>query len=89
MNFYESIRNIFIEFLFNSDTYYDSLLNSDNIQNHLITFCVDIIPFLILIAIILASLFIPFFAFYKVYTHINKELTTNVISKENPRSKRN
>ena len=89
MNFYESIRNIFIEFLFNSDTYYNSLLNSDNIQNRLITFCVDIIPFLILIAIILAALFIPFFAFYKVYTHINKELTTNVISKENPRSKRN
>lgn len=82
MNIYEEIRDTLINILFGPNGYYESLLESGLLQNKLITFLTDVIPYLMLLTIIFGIFYIPFHFIFKLFNRIVREVNTNAVSQE-------
>lgn len=81
-NIYNIIRVELIEIFFGSIEFYNEMLNSDLIQNQLITFIIDLVPFVIIFIILFGIIIIPLVFILDLFFKVGKEAEKNVFIQE-------
>lgn len=82
-NFFNSIQNLIINWIFNNKEFYQNYLGTlETDQTKLISFIIDIVSFGIPFLIISTVFIIPIYFLFKAFNRTIRQINTNVITEE-------
>jgi hypothetical protein len=83
MNFFDTIKNALIEYIFFDLNFYESFIgNYETFQQKTISFLIDFISFIVPLSIVAIIFIIPLYFILKAFNKLIKSFRTNVVSEE-------